>query len=60
MKVIGGGFNQCYNAQVLVDTDSILIMTPYVTQAVNDKQQVKSILDQVAALREGRNQSVWF
>ena len=60
MKVIGGGFNQCYNAQALVDTDSILIMTPYVTQAVNDKQQVKSILDQVAALREGLNQSVWF
>ena len=31
-------------------------MTPNVTQAVNDKQQVEPILDQLAALPEGLNQ----
>ena len=56
MKVAGGGFDQCYNAQALVDAESMLIMTPHVTQAVNDKQQVEPILEQVAALPEGLNQ----
>lgn len=40
MPVAGGGFEQCYNAQALVDNDTMLVVVPQVTQAVNDKQQV--------------------
>ena len=39
MKGAGGGFAQCYNAQGVVDTESILIIAPHVTQAANDKAQ---------------------
>lgn len=45
----GAGFDQCYNAQAAVDTDSMLIVGNYVTQACNDSQQVKPML---ALLRE--------
>jgi transposase len=38
MKVAGGGFEQCYNAQAVVDTESMLILVPHVTQATNDKE----------------------
>ena len=31
MKVAGGGFEQCYNAQGVVDTDSMLVIAPHVT-----------------------------
>jgi len=40
----GGGFDQCYNAQAAVDTDSMLIVASFVTQAGNDSQQVKPML----------------
>jgi transposase len=40
----GGGFEQCYNAQAAVDTDSMLIVGSYVTQACNDKQQIAPML----------------
>jgi transposase len=40
----GGGFAQCYNAQAAVDTDSMLIVGGYVTQACNDKQQITPML----------------
>ncbi len=33
MKVSGGGFDQCYNGQAVVDTESMLILAEYVTQA---------------------------
>lgn len=34
----GAGFDQCYNAQAAVDTDSMLIVASFVTQAGNDSQ----------------------
>jgi hypothetical protein len=36
----GGGFEQCYNAQALVDTKTLLVVIPEVTHANNDKQQI--------------------
>jgi transposase len=50
MKVAGGGFDQCYNGQIAVDMDSLLIVTTNTVQACNDKQQVEPILDQLQAL----------
>lgn len=50
MPVPGGGFEQAYNAQAAVDTDSLLVVAPAVTQAVNDKQQVVPMLEQLQAL----------
>lgn len=44
MKV-GGGFDQCYNAQAAVDTDSMLIVGGFVTQACNDSQQIEPMLE---------------
>lgn len=55
MKVAGGGFEQCYNAQAVVDTGSMLVVAPFVTQAANDKQQIQPALDKIAALPEGMN-----
>jgi len=50
MPVSGGGFEQAYNAQAAVDTDSLLVVAPNVTQACNDKEQVLPMLDRIAAL----------
>jgi len=50
MPVSGGGFEQAYNAQAAVDTHSMLVMAPAVTQACNDKEQVEPMLAQLAAL----------
>lgn len=44
MKVSGGGFDQCYNGQCAVDAASMLIVATGVTQACNDKQQIKPML----------------
>jgi len=56
MKVAGGGFEQCYNAQAVVDAQSMLVMAPHVTQAGNDKEQVEPMVARIAALPEGLNQ----
>ena len=56
MKVAGGGFEQCYNAQALVDTESMLILVPHVSQDTNDKQQVAPMVDKLQANPEGLNQ----
>jgi transposase len=45
-----GGFGQSYNAQAAVDTETMLVIVPHVTQAPNDKQQIVPILDKVQAL----------
>lgn len=37
MKVAGGGFGQCYNAQAVVDAASMLVMVAQVTNAANDR-----------------------
>lgn len=50
MKVSDGGFDQCYNAQVAVDMNTMLIVTTNTVQACNDKQQVEAILEQIEAL----------
>ncbi len=55
MKVTGGGFDQCYNAQAAVDTDSMLVLAPHVTQAANDKEQVAPMVEKVRANPEGLN-----
>lgn len=50
MPVSGGGFEQAYNAQAAVDTTSMLVVAPAVTQACNDKEQVVPMLAQRAEL----------
>ena len=52
MKMPGGGFEQCYNAQLAVDMESYLITGTNVVQAANDKQQVGPMLKELAALPE--------
>lgn len=54
MKV-AGGFEQCYNAQAAVDTESMLILAPYITQAGNDKEQVEPMVKKMQANPEGLN-----
>jgi transposase len=56
MKVAGGGFEQCYNAQAVVDTESMLILASHVTQAPNDKEQVAPMVEKIQANPEGLNQ----
>ncbi len=50
MKTAGGGFEQCYNGQIAVDMDSMLIVTTNTVQACNDKQQVEQIIKRLKAL----------
>lgn len=56
MKVAGGGFEQCYNAQAVVDSESMLVMASHVTQAGNDKEQVVPMLAKLQALPAGLSQ----
>src|SRR3546814_10930644 len=56
MKTSGGGFEQCDNGQAVVDSESMLILAPHLTQAGNDKEQIAPMLDAVQALPEGLNQ----
>ena len=53
MPVPGGGFEQCYNAQALVATESLLVVAQDVVQAPNDKQQVAPMLEKIDALPQG-------
>lgn len=50
MPVSGGGFEQCYNVQAGVDTDTMLVFSAHVTQATNDKQQLEPALEKLQAL----------
>lgn len=50
MPVAGGGFDQCYNAQAVVASGSLLVVAAEVTQAPNDKQQLEPMLDKIAEL----------
>jgi transposase len=52
MKVASGGFDQCYNGQVAVDTDSMLIVGAFVTQAGNDSRQIEPMLAVLAKQKE--------
>jgi transposase len=50
MKVAGGGFDQCYNAQAAVAAGSMLIVATEVTQASNDKEQLIPMIEKIQAL----------
>jgi transposase len=50
MKVAGGGFDQCYNAQAVVATGSMLIVATEVTQAANDKTQLLPMVQKLQEL----------
>jgi len=50
MPAAGGGFEQSYNAQAAVDTDTMLVVATGVTQAANDKQQLVPMLEALAEL----------
>lgn len=52
MKIAGGGFDQCFNAQAAVDAESMLVTVPFVTEAGNDKQQVQPAIEEIKALPE--------
>ena len=56
MPASRGGFEQSYNAQAGVDTETMLVVTQHVTQAPNDKREIKPVLDKIAALPEGLGQ----
>lgn len=45
MPVSGQGFDQCYNAQASVDTESLLVTHVHLTHAPNDKQQLAPALE---------------
>jgi transposase len=50
MPVSGGGFEQSYNAQAGVDTETMMVITRHVSQACNDKHEVMPTLEQIRAL----------
>ena len=52
MPVSGGGFEQSYNAQAGVDTETMLVVTAHVSQACNDKLEVQPTIEAVQALPE--------
>src|ERR687893_1501027 len=52
MPVPGGGFEQCYNAQAVVEAGCLLVVANAVVQAANDKQQVDPMLAELGALPE--------
>ena len=52
MPVSGGGFEQAYNAQAGVDTETMLVVYKDVTQHTNDAQEVKPALQGLQALPE--------
>jgi transposase len=56
LHVAGGGFEQCDNAQAVVETESMLILVAQVTQAANDKEQLAPMLERLQALPEGLKQ----
>jgi transposase len=60
MKVAGGGFDQCYNAQAVVATGSMLVVATAVTQAANDKEQLMPMIEKIRALPKelGRTQRI--
>lgn len=52
MPQSGGGFEQSYNAQAAVDTESLVIVVSDVTQKPNDKQEIKPALYAIDQLPE--------
>jgi transposase len=52
MPTAGGGFEQSYNAQAGVDVGSHMIVNEHVTQACNDKEELKPTLEELEELKE--------
>ncbi len=52
MPVSGGSFEQCYNAQAGVDTETMLVVSAHISQATNDKQEIAPALRRLCALPE--------
>lgn len=52
MLTSNSGWQQAWNAQAAVDMDSHLIMGGHISQAPNDKQQLKPMLNELKALPE--------
>ena len=52
MPAKGKGFDQSYNAQAAVDTESMLIVATGIAQVATDKQQLEPMLKTVASLPE--------
>jgi transposase len=52
MPTSGGGFEQSYNAQAAVDTQTMMVVIAHVSQASNDKREIVPVLDKVQALPE--------
>jgi transposase len=50
MPTAGGGFEQAYNAQAGVDTETHLIVAQHVTDHTNDKQEIGPALERLDAL----------
>ena len=50
MKATGKGFEQAYNAQAAVVTETMLVVSEQLTQAPNDKQQLEPMIEQLGAL----------
>jgi transposase len=50
MPAKGDGFEQSYNAQAAVDTESMLVVAIDVAQVANDKQQLEPMLKELAGL----------
>lgn len=44
----GGSFEQCYNAQAAVETETMLVVGQYVCDAPNDKQQLVAAMNSVS------------
>lgn len=47
-------FEQCYNAQIIVDSTSQIIVAAQVTQEANDKNQVKPMVEEMKANLDGQ------
>lgn len=50
MPQSGGGFEQSYNAQAAVDTETMLVVATHVSQATNDMRELVPVLDKISAL----------
>jgi hypothetical protein len=50
MPVPGGGFDQSYNTQAVVATESLLVVVPAVTQAANDVEQLLPMIGKLKGL----------
>jgi len=50
MKKSGGGFEQAYNAQAAVDTETMMIVTSHVSQQTNDKCEMEPAIANLVAL----------